>query len=489
MADPVTPKDNLDQQDPLLEERDNIPGDGNSNKGKYVTKENSDQSRNLTRAVSVDRPAIREKYKKHSRSHSDTIFEKGNLDQQDPLLQGRDSIPDDRNSKKDQYVTKQNSDQSPNLLTSVPIDRPATREVYKKHLRTHSDTIFEICDLDQQDPLLPERDSISSDRSSTKDKFEIKRSSDKSRNFMRAVSIDRPATREVYKKHIRNHSANIFKQCSEATKIRCIFLCEDKNESANICKRITDCLFNTQSMFKHAQLCDIKYWEKLEYDGDDNGFNVAIKEASDRQNNPLEYFRFVVDLTEFQFLVISKDQRDLVDHISNDFLLLGAHVNSKTGEPDMNKWESEWESLDTYSNKSLAPIILVAYLTQKLNSKESKEKLNLNLILKSIRRIGIQKKVIPRLLDLATESSFQLEKIIVDIINLYEHPGYVLQQCAYNNNKAHLSRLIQSHQITFNVNRRTFGGEGKSSNKIRSCPRNSQLLSIDNEAAWIGTYY
>ena len=54
----------------------------------------------------------------------------------------------------------------------------------------------------------------------------------------------------------------------------------------------------------------------------------------------------------------------------------------------------------------------------------------------------------PRFCDFVNGTSEQLEAVFLDIRKLYFNPGFVLQQCAYINNSAHFSKIIENPNVT-----------------------------------------
>lgn len=65
-----------------------------------------------------------------------------------------------------------------------------------------------------------------------------------------------------------------------------------------------------------------------------------------------------------------------------------------------------------------------------------------------ITKIARLKRTIPRFVDFVTGNSEQLSKIFKDVEQLYRHPGYVLQQCAFANNLTHFSKIIENPAVT-----------------------------------------
>ena len=66
----------------------------------------------------------------------------------------------------------------------------------------------------------------------------------------------------------------------------------------------------------------------------------------------------------------------------------------------------------------------------------------------SMRKEGVNHKVIPKFCDLQLGNSSQLADIFTDVERLYKNPGYLLQQCAYYNNIFHFNGSFwASHNV------------------------------------------
>ena len=140
--------------------------------------------------------------------------------------------------------------------------------------------------------------------------------------------------------------------------------------------------------------------------------------------------------------------------MSYDFVFVGAQVDNRQGRLDMNIWEFEWKRLERHSRKAVAPIILIGYFRDilKLGSSGGGDHFSLDKILEdtraSMRKFGVKHRVIPKFCDLQMGTSAQLADIFIDVEMLAKNPGYVLQQCAYNNNNFHFVKLMENPNLT-----------------------------------------
>lgn len=150
-------------------------------------------------------------------------------------------------------------------------------------------------------------------------------------------------------------------------------------------------------------------------------------------------------------MLLSKDRQNLLKIISYDFIFVGIRVKDIRGNYDEDIWEFEFKRLERHSKKAVAPLILMGYLRDVLQFggafngnlertvEESKGK---------IKKIGRARLAIPRFVDFVTGNSSELFKLFIDAEQLYRHPGYVLQQCAYVNNLTHFSKIIENPNVT-----------------------------------------
>ena len=157
--------------------------------------------------------------------------------------------------------------------------------------------------------------------------------------------------------------------------------------------------------------------------------------SSNFSNNdsPKYYFRFNLGSSIFRFLLLSKDKQNYLKPMSFDFLFVGAQVDNKRGRLDMNIWEFEWKRLERHSRRSIAPIILLGYFRNILSlNSETIQNFNIEKVLEdtraSMRKEGVNHKVIPKFCDLHFGTSSQLADIFLDVERLYNNPGYLLQQ-------------------------------------------------------------
>ena len=65
-----------------------------------------------------------------------------------------------------------------------------------------------------------------------------------------------------------------------------------------------------------------------------------------------------------------------------------------------------------------------------------------------IKKIGRNRRSIPRFVDFVSGTSNQLTDIFKDVEKLYRNPGYVLQQSAYVNNLTHFSKIVENPGVS-----------------------------------------
>ena len=112
---------------------------------------------------------------------------------------------------------------------------------------------------------------------------------------------------------------------------------------------------------------------------------------------------------------------------------------------------SSGKRLERHSRKAMAPILLFGYFRDVLKLGHG-DSLSLDKIIEEsklrVKDAGKAHQVIPRFCDFVTGSSTQLADIFFDVNKLYRYPGFVLQQCAYNNSLFHFTKLIENPNLT-----------------------------------------
>jgi len=281
--------------------------------------------------------------------------------------------------------------------------------------------------------------------------------------------------REVYQKHSRNISTvsdvsmtlNEPLQRDPCAEIKCILLLDSETERHNVFEAFYKYLMDSQSDVKNPQLY-YHHWEHPHNDctggncqhcirplafgafnGDggsaSSGLPLPVYTATTHES----YFRFSVDGATFRLMLLCKDKQKILKITSYDFLLVGMQVKDVRGGLDDNIWEFEWKKLERHSRKAVAPILLLGYFIDVAKLGEggvSFEKVIENSQ-DNVRKAGKAHQVIPRFCDFVTGSSAQLCDIFRDVKRLYKHPGYVLQQCAYNNCLTHFTRIIENPNL------------------------------------------
>lgn len=151
-------------------------------------------------------------------------------------------------------------------------------------------------------------------------------------------------------------------------------------------------------------------------------------------------------------MLLSKDRQNLLKIYSFDFLLVGMQVPGPQSLLDEHIWEYEWKRLDRHSKKAVAPILLLGYFRDILKLGNVMGDTSLRRTIEDsqvrVRKTGKRNHCIPYMCDFVTGNSEQLHKLFLDVKKLFLHPGFILQQCAYINNKTHFSKIIENPNIT-----------------------------------------
>ena len=282
--------------------------------------------------------------------------------------------------------------------------------------------------------------------------------------------------REPHQKHVRNIStvsdvsmtfAEPLKR-DEGNEIRCILLCDSETERHCVFEAFNKAFWDGQSDIYGSQLLRHQ-WESPHNDciGIDcrfcirtsplvGGYGDSLAPISHQGMNSLNqvqsgFFRFFIGNQCFRLMLVCKDKQNILKFTSYDFLMVGIQVTDSRGKLDENIWEFEWKRLERHSRKAVAPIILFGYFRDILRLGHA-DSLSLDKIIdeakQRVKVAGKAHQVIPRFCDFVTGSSSQLEDLFSDINKLYQHPGFVLQQCAYNNSLNHFSMLIENPNLT-----------------------------------------
>ncbi len=171
------------------------------------------------------------------------------------------------------------------------------------------------------------------------------------------------------------------------------------------------------------------------------------------------YFRFNLDGTTFRLMLLSKDRQSLLKIYSYDFILVGMQVTNYHGHLEWDIWQFEWKRLDRHSKKAVAPVVVFGYLRDVLRlgygsngggsgTTENSLRRTVDEGKVELKKTGRKHHAIPRFCDFVTGNSSQLEDLFLDLRRLYYYPGFVLQQCAYVNNLAHFSKIIDNPNVT-----------------------------------------
>ena len=277
--------------------------------------------------------------------------------------------------------------------------------------------------------------------------------------------------RESYQKHSRNIStvsdvSMTFNEPlkREASEIKCILLCDSETERHCVFEAFYKALVDGQSDIRGAQLYH-HHWEQPHNDcqGHDckfcirpagfsfgNGFDSGNTLSVPFGGNHEGYFRFSIDKAVFRLMLLSKDKQNLLKITTYDFLMIGVQVTDSRGKLDEHIWEYEWKRLERHSRKAVAPILLLGYFRDvlKLGHGDVSVDKVIDDSKENVRKSGKAHQVIPRFCDFVTGSSAQLCDIFLDVEKLYKHPGFVLQQCAYNNCLNHFAKIIENPNLT-----------------------------------------
>ncbi len=296
-----------------------------------------------------------------------------------------------------------------------------------------------------------------------------------------AVVDQQPVTmvekiRESYQRHSRNVSAvsDISALAAEPLRrdadadIRCVLLCDSEVERNCVFEAVGKALVDGESAIGAVHLVN-HHWEqpRLDCGGGGGGcgenckqcvrlypgstFSAMAAEHKDGGPLPLDgYFRFTLNGTTFRLMLLSKDRQNLLKIYSFDFIFVGMQVTSSQGLLDQRIWEFEWKRLNRHSKRAVAPIIVLGYFRDvlKLGSGDLSLHKTVEESRQAIKKVGRTHNAIPRFCDFVTGNSVQLESLFGDVERLYRQPGFVLQQCAYVDNRAHFFKIVENPNLS-----------------------------------------
>ena len=279
--------------------------------------------------------------------------------------------------------------------------------------------------------------------------------------------------REIHQRHRRNVSvvSDISVNTEEPlqrdrdAEIRCILLCDSETEKNTVFETIYNSLSRNETMPSGISDCHIlaNHWEQPDAEclgkscrfcqgkpitSDSDNSDKKVRHASNIEG----FFRFKVEDKTFRLMLLSKDRQNLLKIYSYDFILVGVQVTNKNGCLDDSIWEFEWRRLDKHASKAVSPIVLLGYFRDilkigKLPDNSAIDK-TIEHAKENVKRAATKQQVIPRFCDFVSETDAPLCTLFTDLKKLYLTPGYVLQQCAKINNKAHFNKLINHPNIT-----------------------------------------
>lgn len=272
--------------------------------------------------------------------------------------------------------------------------------------------------------------------------------------------------REPYQRHTRNISSvsdisttgtvEPLKR-DENAEIKCVVLCDSETERHCVFEAFQKALVDGQSDIFDAQLLH-HHWEQPHNECSGLECRFCLKSSGGMVNlaipgsgpNGDGFFRFRIGSTIFRLMLLSKDRQNLLKIVSFDFLMVGMQVMDIRGSFDANIWEFEWKRLERLSKKAVAPIILLGYFRDilKLGGSFSDVDKTVDEAKGRIKKIGKSHRVFPRFVDFVTGDSLQISELFRNVEMLYREPGYVLQQCAHNNNLAHFTKIVENPGIT-----------------------------------------